>query len=419
MNNPVDLFKLITGEKATLFSYTMSANVSVANITETLESIPVSPVFTELDLGVTFGMTLKGGATFGFDTSGFQSGKLADGFFIQNAALKATVTAGLSGLINEADLAGYQITGAVTGGISASLSGGNTSTVYGSLIKGALHFSSVPFTFGITGKFMTAQQLLPMLINQASPYLKTLVGTDAQVAAAILNGKGVNPTQIAQALGTMYGIPPSATAEILNKLNIGAGDIAGALKSVYKTAPADAATILQSLGVSSTQIAGALESTYGETASQAGQVLQELAAEDRALHYGGRPAEPAGAQHRQQLVQRPSDALNNTANNSIASWNQFLANAQTSYNNALASANNTYNTNLASALSSFNSIQSSMNNTVSEWTSSAQYQRGELGHLDGRLEVMGVEQPGQGPPDAVEHRVRTIRRSGARPSSKW
>src|SRR5262249_29151037 len=81
---PSALLTLLTGEKATLFSYTLpDPHISVSAIDKQLAAIPVSPeTATEVDIDLHAGLTVSGGATFGFDTSGFQAGNLAKGFFI-------------------------------------------------------------------------------------------------------------------------------------------------------------------------------------------------------------------------------------------------------------------------------------------------------------------------------------------------
>ena len=224
-----------------MFTYTLSVPQAISvSVQQQLAAIPVSPVtLTEVDIYANLGVSASAQATFGFDTTGYQAGNLANGFFIQNASLNARLTAGLSGLLNEADLAGYQVTGAVTGSVTASLHGANGSNkVYANQFStGGLTFSAPNWNFGITSKFVPPAQMLDLAIHQFGPYLKTLVGTDYQIAANIMNGKGVSPTDIAVALGTVYGIPPQTTAGILHKLNDTATQVAGALSRPTKRPP--------------------------------------------------------------------------------------------------------------------------------------------------------------------------------------
>src|SRR5262249_56048088 len=106
--------------------------------------------------------------------------------------------------------------------------GGNGSKkVYGNeFATGGVTFSAPNWNFGITSKFVPPAQMLDLAIHQFGPYLKTLVGADYQVAANILNGKGVSPTDIAVALGTLYGIPPQTTTGVLKKLGATATQVA-------------------------------------------------------------------------------------------------------------------------------------------------------------------------------------------------
>jgi hypothetical protein len=237
LDNPKELMKLITGETATLFSYTFSAPSAISVSKEQqLAAIPVSPVtLTEIDLFADLGVSVGGRATFGFDTSGLASGNLANGFFIRNASLTASLTAGLSGLVNEADLAGYKLTGAVTGTVTAGLRGADGSgKVYGNQIQaGAITVSAPNWHFGITSQFLGPQQMLTLAVQQYGPYLKSLLGYDAQIAANILNGKGVSLDDIAAAIGTYYGLSPNTTAGILGAMSHDTAVISHALKHAF------------------------------------------------------------------------------------------------------------------------------------------------------------------------------------------
>ena len=277
LNDPNQLFKLLTGEKATLFSYTLRVpSVISVSVQQQLAAIPVSPVtLTEFDIYANLAMNLSGSATFGFDTTGFQSGNLANGFFVQSAHLTASLTAGLSGLLNEADLAGYKITGAVTGSVTASLKGPDSSgKVYAQqLSNGGIVFSAPSWSFGITSEALGPQQMLSLAIQQYGPYLKNLVGYDSQLAANVLHGKGVSPTQIVEALGTIYGIPPDKTALILKKAGATAEDIAGALKGAFNETDKQVAAALNQAGEDATAIASALGHVFRDTDQVAASVL--------------------------------------------------------------------------------------------------------------------------------------------------
>ena len=134
LNDPAQLFKLLTGEGATLFSYTMSYSIDVGDFSERLATVPISPeTATTIDIDLApASLSISGGATFGFDTSGFQSGNLANGFFVQNANLSASVTVGISGTLDEASLIGYRLTGEMIGTMTVGLSGADASgKVYG------------------------------------------------------------------------------------------------------------------------------------------------------------------------------------------------------------------------------------------------------------------------------------------------
>jgi len=277
IDDPQQLLSLVTGGASTLFTYTLSVPQAISvSVQQQLAAIPVSPVtLTEVDIYANLGVSASAQATFGFDTTGCQAGNLANGFFIQNASLNARLTAGLSGLLNEADLAGYQITGAVTGSVTASLHGASGSNkVYANqFVTGGLVFSAPNWNFGITTQFLGPDKMLSLAIHQFGPYLKTLVGTDYQIAANIMNGKGVSPTDIAVALGTLYGIPPQTTTGVLKKLGATAAQVAGAVHSAYTTSAALTAHFLSKAGFGLPNIAGALSGAYDLNPGQVAYVL--------------------------------------------------------------------------------------------------------------------------------------------------
>ena len=277
IDDPRQLLSLVTGQASTLFTYTLSVPKAISAIVQQqLTAIPVSPVtLTEVDLYANLGVSVSAQATFGFDTTGYQSGNLAKGFFIQNASLNASLTAGLSGLLNEADLAGYQITGAVTGTVTAGLHGANGSNkVYANqFATGGLVFSPPNWNSTIQTQFLGPDKMLSLAIHQFGPYLKNLVGTDAQIAANILNGKGVTVDDIAVALGTVYGIPPQTTTGILKGLNKTANEVAGALESAYNATAGQVASDLSKANYALQDIAGALSGIYHEGYTQIAATL--------------------------------------------------------------------------------------------------------------------------------------------------
>jgi hypothetical protein len=247
ISDPQQLVKLITGETATLFTYTLALPQALSlQQQQQLAAIPVSPATaTEFDVYANLGLNVSATATFGYDTSGFQSGVLANGFFIQNAALTGSLQAGLSGLLNEADLVGYKLTGAVTGNVTLSLVGANGSgKIYANQFHTGISVSNPTFSFGITTQLMNPQQMLTLAIQQYGPYLKTLLGEDASIAANVLNGHGITPTQIVEVLGSWYGIPPDKTASILHGLGLNLDQIGNAL---YNGATTDLSEIANAI----------------------------------------------------------------------------------------------------------------------------------------------------------------------------
>ncbi len=278
IDDPQQLLSLVTGKASTLFTYTLSVPQAISvSVQQQLAAIPVSPVtLTEVDIYANLGVSASAQATFGFDTTGYQSGNLANGFFIQNASLNARLTAGLSGLLNEADLAGYQITGAVTGSVTASLHGASGSNkVYANqFMTGGLVFSAPNWNFGITTQFLGPQEMLSLAIHQFGPYLKNLVGTDAQIATDILKGNGVNVDDIAVALGTVYGIPPQTTAGILKAAGFAASDVIAGVDSLStKETQQTLATWLRYAGFGVSDVVAGLHSAFYETDQSLAQVL--------------------------------------------------------------------------------------------------------------------------------------------------
>jgi hypothetical protein len=341
LDDPKQMLKLITGENVTLFSYTLSVPHAISvTKQQQLAAIPVSPeTATEFDLSADLGVSLSGSATFGFDTTGFQSGNLAKGFFVQNAGLTASVSAGLSGLLNEANLVGYEVTGAVTGSVTAKLKGADGSgKVYADQISaGGIVFSPPNWKFGITTKALGPQQMLSRAIEQYGPYLKTLVGTDAQVAANILNGKGVTPTEIARAIGTPYGIPPDKTASIMKNAGVKLNDIASALKGA---------------GVKLSEVTAAVQNLVGGALDQEANQLKQTVLGTAQNWYNS-----AVAQFTSQEA------------NAVSSWNQYVNGATSTYNSTVASWTSWKNSAIAVQNSWLNDRKQEFNNGVASWAS--------------------------------------------------
>ena len=277
IDDPQQLLSLVTGKASTLFTYTLSVPQAISvSVQQQLAAIPVSPVtLTEVDIYANLGVSAGAQATFGFDTTGYQAGNLANGFFIQNASLTARLTAGLSGAPQRGRPRRLPDHGGRHGIVTASLHGANGSNkVYANqFATGGLVFSAPNWNFGITSKFVPPAQMLDLAIHQFGPYLKTLVGTDYQIAANIMNGKGVSPTDIAVALGTVYGIPPQTTAGVLHKLNATATQVAGTLQSAYKATTDQVVADLSGAQYAVQDIAGTLYGTYKETYTQIASTL--------------------------------------------------------------------------------------------------------------------------------------------------
>ncbi len=100
--------------------------------------------------------------------------------------------------------------------------------------------------------------MLDLAIHQFGPYLKTLVGTDYQIAANIMNGKEMlSPTDIAVALGTLYGIPPQTTTGVLKKLGATAAQVADGLSAAYKWTLAQTSQYLSAAGFTVNEVVNA------------------------------------------------------------------------------------------------------------------------------------------------------------------
>jgi hypothetical protein len=230
ISNPTWLLELITGQNPALFSYALNyPNLLSVSTEQLLATIPVSPeTLTEIDLRATLGLNVGASATFGAD---------ATGFFLQNAKASANISVGIAGIVNEADLAGFQLSGALTGKLSTSVTGANgTGKVYIGKAGAGITFTGPSLSFGITAKFLNPLDMIDLAIQDYGSYLKGLLGTDLQTVVQLLQGKGISTTAIAAALQTLYGLTPPAIASLLYKLNFSIADIATSLYHGVKDA---------------------------------------------------------------------------------------------------------------------------------------------------------------------------------------
>lgn len=312
---------LLTGATANLFSYTLSFKMDPISLDQRLATIPISPeTATELDLDLVGGLSVSGGATFGFDSSHLQSGNLAQGFYVQDANVTATATIGLAGTINEAYLAGYRLTGELTGGASATVTkktyADSTGSIPVQLTADPVKLVFVQSTLGpeqLIGQYLTpaaaeaAKQALENGANNAGVAISNAFNSASARYAAELNGVGKTAGAMGVVLEGLYYSPQmqaQQAATIINNLetgatnalksgaktwqagekwlagtpaaqtlgNIGANvqkdanasvnDIARVLKGLFNQQDKQTAQILSGLGKTATEIAGALHTVY-------------------------------------------------------------------------------------------------------------------------------------------------------------
>jgi hypothetical protein len=127
LENPAKIFGLFLGQNTTLFTFTLPPfNLS----TQFTESIPIIPFVNADASGV---IQISAGATFGFDTTGFHTGNILDGFFIQNAQVGVTGGVGFGLSVGVPVLATANLDCVVSATVNLNLVDSNGSrTVYGS-----------------------------------------------------------------------------------------------------------------------------------------------------------------------------------------------------------------------------------------------------------------------------------------------
>jgi hypothetical protein len=361
------LLNLLTGAPVNLFGYSLQLDMTVANFDQRLATIPISPeTATELDLDLVGNAKLSGAATFGFDSTGLQSGNLAQGLYIQNASVTATLTIGLAGTINEAYLVGYRLTGQLAGTVTVSLPG----KVYadklfnGSVkvqISDSVKTSVVTQALGpkdLLGQYLTPQAAAAAAkafkngLNDAGNALnhaynsvvaqdaKALAGVGKTAAAIATALQGLYTQQADAAVGVINSLDNAAAkalksgaatlgnvnARILSDVSNSAKDIAGLLKGIYNKKADETAKILKGLNKTADEIAGALTSAYNTT-------CQDIATILNGLQVGVSDIAHAlyGVTHdRQQIL----NALQHIwADPQIQSWNNWLGQETSRLNN--------------------------------------------------------------------------------------
>ncbi len=283
-----ELVNLLTGKTANLFSYTLNVYMRVADFDQRLATLPVSPeTATEVDLDLIGNVSLSGGATFGFDSTGLQSGNLARGFYVQGANVGATLTLGLAGTVNEAYLVGYRLTGEVVGTVTISLPG----KVYADqLLSGSVHpqasdsvqLKLVTQTLGpkdLIGKYLTpeaaaaAAKAFKAGANAAGDALRGAYNNAAAQTANALSGVGKTAGAMATALHGLYNQQAADTAQIINNLDTAA---TAALNNGAATLGRVGAHILSDASKSVNDIAGVLHGVYNQQADRIAGVLHGL-----------------------------------------------------------------------------------------------------------------------------------------------
>ena len=185
--DPAQLMRFVTGVTPTtpLFSYTYGFNFTTGAdaFDVRLASIPISPeTATELDIDLIGSFTASGSVTVGYDGTGFQSGNLAQGFFVSGAKVNASVDIGLAGTINEAELVGYRLTGEVVGTVSGSVAGP---------IRGdTLASTPLAITDSVKTELVTSTLGPDQMLGEFANQLKTLSTDVSNKVQAYMNTKG-------------------------------------------------------------------------------------------------------------------------------------------------------------------------------------------------------------------------------------
>lgn len=280
---------LLTGQTADLFSYTLALDATVTGLDKRLATIPISPeTATELDLDLIANVQLHAAATFGFDTTGLQTGKLTDGFFVQGVDITAKGSIGLAGTINEAYLAGYRLTGQITGTLSAEL-------------KGRVHFSTQTPNFQFKGEVKPSIETKTL---GPKDLLGKYVNVDAvkSAAAEVQKAYGEGSKLVYAAGQRAQDAAAAHTAKLVSGLDATASATATVLQGLYSRAAADTATAMNDLANAgkqalaqirgpltvqqarlknsveneATHIAGVLKGLYGQQSSQIVDTLNSL-----------------------------------------------------------------------------------------------------------------------------------------------
>jgi hypothetical protein len=307
LDDPRQLLKLVTGEAANLMTYTPSYNINLADFSQRLASIPISPeTGTELDIDLVGRLNLTVQATVGFDTSGFAKGNLADGFFIQNAKATMDLKIGPAGTLNEADLIGYRVAGVLDETVKLQLEGAAGSTgvdptkIYARQIEsGQVKIVVTPQTkYQLECTKLGPQQMLGIAIQQAPAQAKQIVdavgkylgiGADAvktalknnfgqvdSTAAQALNKLGVQADHLASILNAAYGTSSQGCAKILHDLKVGANDAAAALQTAYQEGNKAVASDMHKAQYTASEIAGALKSDFSAVNQDIASILSGL-----------------------------------------------------------------------------------------------------------------------------------------------
>ncbi len=191
LDNPQELLKLLAGESTDLFSYSMNFAAQVQNFNQLLASIPVFPVaLTSVDLSVGGGIELQAGATFGFDSSGFESGRVSDGFYVSNSKLSGNVNFGLSGTLNLSYVIGYRATGAIQGTVSVEMQGGESGKIY--LIKSGGSETSLAVKNSVTNGITTKPVGTEEMLGQLAKIIGSLGKKAMNEIAAALSPENLN-----------------------------------------------------------------------------------------------------------------------------------------------------------------------------------------------------------------------------------
>lgn len=276
--DPADLLKLATGEDVTMFSYDLQTPALSFDYEQQLAAVPVAPeLLTEVELTADLHAGVQAAATFGYDTRGF---------FVRHAAVSASLSAGLAGIVNVADLAGYRLGGDVGGTVAMRLRGADASgkVYFGKHSARQIVFSGPDFSFGISSKFLTPVQMIRLAVRQYAGYLKTLLGNDWHAVTRLLLHAKVSLSDVVSFLDTIEAVPVPGIAALLHRFNVGLVDLTAALvqggisdvrqiaEALYGNVTDDLNAVARALGTL-TQDAGQLVGALGSVVADADRVL--------------------------------------------------------------------------------------------------------------------------------------------------